>query len=134
MTKLGIYAKAYSYKRTALAKKHQTSKPAKGGGSETRTGSYHVFHEGIGWRENPERIRTATIFVYQFYDDGIEHSRSAFAFEILFYIYDPVGVDDKEFIHITLSPLKIIACRCRSSKHRFVACLSINCRYILSQL
>ena len=66
--------------------------------SETQTGSYHVFHKGIGWGRKSERIRTAIIFVYQFYDDGIEGMRSASAIEILFYIDDPVGEDDKEII------------------------------------
>jgi hypothetical protein len=44
MTKLGIYAKAHSYKLTALANKHELSKPAKRVGSETQGGSCHVFH------------------------------------------------------------------------------------------
>jgi hypothetical protein len=48
MTKLGIYAKAHSYKLKALAKKYEMSKPANGEGSETQRGSYHLFHEGIG--------------------------------------------------------------------------------------
>jgi hypothetical protein len=49
MTKIRICAKAHSYnKLTAFAKKHETSKPAKGGDSETQTGSYHLFHKGIG--------------------------------------------------------------------------------------
>jgi tRNA (Thr-GGU) A37 N-methylase len=58
--------------------------------------TYFIKESGGGG--NPERIRTAIIFVYQFYDDGIEGMRSASAIEILFYIDDPVGEDDKEII------------------------------------